>query len=126
MFCRQCRQELMPNAAVCVKCGVPTGQGTNFCPNCGSLTSPAAAVCVKCGIQLPNSHPNYSDKEWMTALLLSIFLGHFGIDRFYLGYTTLGIVKLLTFGGCGVWTLIDIILIAMNNMPYADGRPLKK
>lgn len=65
-------------------------------------------------------------KDFMVALLLSIFVGSIGVDRFYLGYIGLGIVKLITFGGCGVWTVIDIILIAMGKLPDADGRPLKK
>ena len=66
----------------------------------------------------------FSDKDYMTALLLSIFLGGLGIDRFYLGYTGLGIAKLLTLGGCGVWSLIDLILIAMRNIPDSNNRPL--
>lgn len=67
----------------------------------------------------------FSDKEWMTALLLSLFLGSLGIDRFYLGYSGLGVAKLLTFGGCGVWALIDLVLIAMRNVPDSDGRALR-
>ena len=51
-------------------------------------------------------------KSFLVTLLLSIFLGGLGIDRFYLGYIPLGIVKLITGGGCGIWWLIDIILIA--------------
>ncbi len=66
----------------------------------------------------------FSDKDFLTALLLSIFLGGLGIDRFYLGYTGLGIAKLLTLGGCGVWHLIDLILIAMRNIPDSNNRPL--
>ena len=69
---------------------------------------------------------NVSDKEWTTTLILSIFLGSLGVDRFYLGYTGLGIAKLLTLGGCGVWSIIDIINIATNKMTDAEGRPLKK
>jgi len=67
----------------------------------------------------------FSDKEWMTTLLLSVFVGHFGVDRFYLGYTTEGILKLFTFGGCGVWTLVDIILIATRQLKDKNGLPLK-
>ncbi|WP_341264530.1 TM2 domain-containing protein [Gordonia hydrophobica] len=67
----------------------------------------------------------FSDKEWMTALLLSVFLGGLGIDRFYLGYTGLGVAKLLTLGGCGIWSLVDLVLIAMRNVPDADGRALR-
>ncbi len=66
----------------------------------------------------------FSDKEWVMALILSIVLGGLGVDRFYLGYTGLGIVKLLTLGGCGIWSLIDIVLIAMRKLPDANGRQL--
>ncbi len=66
----------------------------------------------------------FSQREWLTALLLSFFLGAFGIDRFYLGYNGMGIGKLLTFGGCGIWALIDLILIAMRNVDDSDGLPL--
>jgi len=69
---------------------------------------------------------NDEQKDWLTALLLSFFVGGLGIDRFYLGYTGLGVAKLLTFGGCGIWALVDFILIVMNKLPDASGRPLKK
>lgn len=51
-----------------------------------------------------------------TLLLLSIFLGSLGADRFYAGQTVLGILKLLTFGGCGIWSLVDIILILSDKL----------
>lgn len=67
----------------------------------------------------------YSTKEWLVTILLSAFLGHFGVDRFYLGYTGLGVAKLLTCGGLGVWYVIDIILIALRRVPDSGGRPLR-
>lgn len=66
----------------------------------------------------------FSSKSYTTALILSILFGVFGVDRFYLGYTGAGIGKLLTLGGCGIWSLIDLINIATRKMPDSDGLPL--
>ena len=67
----------------------------------------------------------YSDRNWITALLLSLFFGWCGLDRLYLGYAGLGICKMLTLGGCGIWWVIDIILIALGGLRDADGCPLR-
>ena len=61
-------------------------------------------------------------KSKQTALFFSIFTGVLGVDRFYLGYTALGIFKLLTAGGLGIWALIDFIRIVDSLRP-ADGSP---
>lgn len=63
-------------------------------------------------------------KDYLTALLLSILVGSLGVDRFYMGYIGLGILKLFTMGGCGIWWLIDLILIATRKLNSADGQPL--
>jgi TM2 domain-containing membrane protein YozV len=60
------------------------------------------------------------------ALLLSILVGGLGVDRFYLGYTGLGILKLVTCGGFFIWYIYDIIMIATGKMKDAQGRDLVK
>lgn len=56
-------------------------------------------------------------KNYLVALLLSVFLGGLGIDRFYLGHIGLGVAKLLlTWATFGIWWLIDVILIAMRKV----------
>ncbi|XP_047494910.1 TM2 domain-containing protein almondex-like [Penaeus chinensis] len=62
-----------------------------------------------------------SGYRWSTALLLSITFGGFGADRFYLGHWQEGIGKLFSFGGLGVWTIMDVILIAIRYLGPADG-----
>jgi len=122
MYCRNCARQLADNAEFCVSCGQRPLMGIRYCWSCGAETAPAAEVCVKCGVRLARA----GEKEWIVALLLSIFLGSLGIDRFYLGYVGLGILKLVTLGGCGIWWLIDLILIAMNKLPDAQGNPLRQ
>ncbi len=85
----------------------------------GLIRSPEGAYLVGSSLET-------SEKDFTTALILSICLGWLGIDRFYLGYTGLGIAKLLTLGACGIWAFIDVILIVTNNLPDADGRPLAR
>ncbi len=63
-------------------------------------------------------------RDWTIATLLSYFLGALGVDRFYLGYSGLGILKLLTCGGCGIWAIIDFILIGINSLRDVNGLPL--
>lgn len=63
-------------------------------------------------------------KTKTTALILSILLGELGIDRFYLGYTGLGLLKLITVGGFGIWWIIDIISIAAGKMRTRSGEEL--
>ena len=50
--------------------------------------------------------------NWIVTLVMSIFFGVLGVDRFMMGHIGLGLLKLFTFGGFGVWWLVDVILIA--------------
>ncbi len=70
--------------------------------------------------------PQGEGKSWMVTLLLSILVGSLGIHRFYVGKIGTGILMLLTFGGCGIWALIDIIMVVTGSFKDAQGRPLVK
>jgi len=62
--------------------------------------------------------------NWALTLVMSIIFGQIGVDRFIMGHVGLGILKLITFGGFGVWWLIDVILIAtkhnFDNIKWID------
>jgi len=125
MYCRNCAHQLPDQAQFCTSCGQRPLLGARYCWSCGAETVPSAEICVKCGVRLTRMGP-MGQKDWLVALLLSIFVGTLGVDRFYLGYVGLGVLKLLTLGGFGIWTLVDIILIAANKLPDAQGNPLRK
>lgn len=62
-----------------------------------------------------------NDYSWTTTMLLSITLGGFGVDRFYLGHWKEGLGKFFSFGGLGIWTIIDVVLIAIGYVTPQDG-----
>ena len=104
----------------------------SFCQSCGSEVGVTAVVCVKCGSPANGTTPTsilsagISNKEWLTTLLLCVFLGALGIHRFYVGNNKSGLVMLLTIGGCGIWTFIDFIMIATGSFRDSNGLPLKR
>ncbi|MCX6010264.1 MAG: TM2 domain-containing protein [Chloroflexi bacterium] len=54
-------------------------------------------------------------KEWqrqLTILIISFLAGCFGVDRFYRGQIGWGVLKLITFGGAGIWYLVDVVIAA--------------
>ena len=66
------------------------------------------------------------NKDWLTTLLLCFFLGFLGVHRFYTGSTGIGVVQLLTLGGCGIWTIVDFIMILTGAYKDGQGSPLVK
>ena len=61
-----------------------------------------------------------SEKNALVALLLCIFLGGFGVHRFFVGKVGTGVAMLFTLGGCGIWALIDLIMIVMGKFTDKD------
>ena len=102
-----------------------------YCIECGVLINIKAEICPKCGVRqqllaTPLSAEIVEQRnKWITCLLLCWFLGVLGVHRFYTGHTALGVFQLLTFGGCGIWTLIDFIIIVSGNFKDAQGNPIK-
>ena len=123
MYCRNCSYEISNNAVICVHCGNKPLYGKKFCFNCGHITDYYAQICTSCGVSLNNIT---GEKNWLVTLLLAIFLGYLGIHRFYSGHFLIGIIQLLTGGGCGIWYIIDIILIVTNQYKDSNGNYLAK
>ena len=138
MYCKHCGNSIDENAAVCTQCGFAKGNGDTFCPNCGKDVQPGAAVCVHCGYALSAASKVVSgqpgSKSKLTAGLLGIFLGVFGVHNFYLGYTGKAVAQLvITVATCGagaivssIWGLVEgiMILTGSNITTDAEGKPL--
>jgi TM2 domain-containing membrane protein YozV len=60
-------------------------------------------------------------KSQVVAFLLCLFFGLIGVHRFYLGYPGIGILQILTLGGLGIWTLIDLIRIITGDLQPKNG-----
>lgn len=97
-----------------------------FCSKCGKEIHDEAVICVHCGCAVENKSVTEGEKSWLATLLLCFFLGGLGVHRFYTGHIGIGVVQLLTAGGCGIWTLIDFIFILLGKFKSADGKLLQK
>lgn len=92
----------------CRACGKQIHQSATACPGCGAVQSPAGAT----------------DKRILPAMLLCFFFGWLGVHRFYVRKVGTGIIQLLTFGGLGVWALIDFIMIVVGSFTDKAGNKI--
>jgi TM2 domain-containing membrane protein YozV len=99
-------------------------QQMQYCRACGNQMHFSAHACPGCGatqLAAPNS---LSAKRILPAALLCFFLGCFGVHRFYAGKIGTGILQLVTFGGLGLWALVDFIVIVVGSFRDADGHTI--
>ncbi|MAO46857.1 MAG: hypothetical protein CL823_06865 [Crocinitomicaceae bacterium] len=100
--------------------------GYKYCSECGELIREKAEICPHCGCRQSyntQSAPAKQDK-WMISLLLCFFFGYLGAHRFYSGHILIGILQFITGGGCGIWLLIDLILILSGKYTDSEGNPI--
>ena len=64
---------------------------------------------------------NKSEKDWLVTVLLCFFLGGFGVHRFYTGKIGTGLIQLFTCGGCGIWYIIDFVMILTGKFTDSEG-----
>ena len=93
-----------------------------LCSGCNVENAVDAKYCESCGYSFEGVKEDNSRSSWLALLLLSYFLGYFGIDRFYVGKIGTGILKLITIGGCGIWHLIDLIFICCERFTDKYGK----
>ncbi len=110
----------MADLLYCSKCGAQCQVGDLFCKACGNAM--AGQVGTASVITSPS---DISSKSAAAAFFLCCYLGYFGIHRFYTGKIGTGILMLLTFGGVGIWVLIDLVIIASAHFKDKQGRYLQ-
>lgn len=119
-----------------------------YCQNCGSPVDDNAAFCPNCGAQVggrgqggrsqsgqnqgggyyspppppPESGGNISDKNWIATLLFCIFLGVWGVHRFYVGKPWTAILYILTGGLFGIGVIVDLVMIICDRFTDGNGR----
>jgi TM2 domain-containing membrane protein YozV len=104
----------------------PLAANQQFCRSCGQIISSLAPSCPHCGAPtgVKGTPMGASPKLRLVALLLCLLVGMLGVHRFYVGKIGTGILELITFGGLGIWVLVDLILIIVGAFRDKEGRPV--
>lgn len=121
MYCRNCGNEVNPNAVACVKCGLHPNDGGAYCQACGKDTQPGAVMCVHCGarLALPAARRAAGSDKKIIAGVCGILLGALGVHKFVLGYTPAGIIMLvITVVSCGILALITGTIGLIEGIVY--------
>jgi hypothetical protein len=116
---------------LCKWCGEKLIQPEGICPKCDAKDNSNKPVVKNTASDLlnvivDNAIVSKGGYDWLTTLLLCFFVGFLGVHRFYTGNTMIGVFQLLTFGGCGLWSTIDLITIATGSYRDGNGKPLLK
>lgn len=94
---------------------------TTSCPACGRTIDAEAVVCTGCGVMQPAARSLDANRTILPVFLLAFLLGVFGVHRFFVGKIGTGILQLVTLGGCGLWVLVDLVLIVTGNFTDKEG-----
>ena len=86
----------------------------------------SAPSCPSCGAPNALAQGKVSDKGMVPAALLCFFFGVLGFHRFYVGKIGTGILMILTLGGLGIWSLIDLVMIIVGSFKDKNGLPLRR
>ena len=108
-----------PAMVFCTACGKQIHEAATTCPSCGAPQQARPAAPTAPAAYAPAGYA--TDKRILPAFLLCFFLGVFGAHRFYVGKIGSAIAMLLTFGGLGIWMLIDLIMIVTGSFKDENG-----
>lgn len=131
--CGSCQRHLRPTDASCPFCNAPRTPATAMVPVGPSAIDRVVAPAPKYGgppqiyVVMPDVNGAAAGKSKLATMLLCTVpaaFGFCGVHRFYTGHIMIGVAQLLTFGGCGIWQLIDLVSILTGKFKDGSGQPL--